>query len=84
MDSAIGRRREFKEVEFVPFSIEAGGVWGPAATRFFDLCLKLADSDRKTEGERRERNLPDFSAVLCLFLRRSSLTTMTARQLGAP
>ena len=33
----------------MPFSIEAGGVWGPAATRFFDLCLKLADSDRNVD-----------------------------------
>ena len=37
-NAAIERRKELKEVEFVPFSIEAGGVWGPAATRFFDLC----------------------------------------------
>ena len=46
---ASGIRKELKEVEFVPFSIEAGGVWGPAATRFFDLCLKLADSDRNVD-----------------------------------
>ena len=48
-NAAIERRKELKEVEFVPFSIEAGGVWGPAATRFFDLCLKLADSDRNVD-----------------------------------
>ena len=46
---ASGIRKELKEVEFVPFSIEAGGVWGPAAARFFDLCLKLADSDRNVD-----------------------------------
>ena len=33
-------------VEFVPFSIEAGGVWGPAAKKFFRECLALADDDR--------------------------------------
>ena len=32
--------------EFVPFSIEAGGVWGPAAKKFFRECLALADDDR--------------------------------------
>ena len=36
-------------MEFVPFSIEAGGVWGPAAKRFFETCLKLADSDRDVD-----------------------------------
>ena len=46
---ASGIRKELKEAEFVPSSIEAGGVWGPAATRFFDLCLKLADSDRNVD-----------------------------------
>ena len=34
------------DVEFVPFSIEAGGVWGPAAQKFFRECLALADDDR--------------------------------------
>ena len=34
------------DVEFVPFSIEAGGVWGPAAKKFFRECLALADDDR--------------------------------------
>ena len=33
-------------VEFVPFSIEAGGVWGPAARRFFKECIALANDDR--------------------------------------
>ena len=48
---AIRRRREgaAHDVEFVPFSIEAGGVWGPAAKRFFETCLKLADSDRDVD-----------------------------------
>ena len=33
-------------IEFVPFSIEAGGVWGPAARKFFRECIALADDDR--------------------------------------
>jgi len=41
---AMGRRAD--DVEFVPFSIEAGGVWGPAARKFFRECLALADDDR--------------------------------------
>eukprot|EP01043_Picozoa_sp_COSAG02_P037514 COSAG02_NODE_2822_length_7957_cov_4.624841_6_plen_53_part_00 len=30
---AMGRRAD--DVEFVPFSIEAGGVWGPGAQKSF-------------------------------------------------
>ena len=30
----------------MPFSIEAGGVWGPAARRFFKECIALANDDR--------------------------------------
>ena len=36
-------------VEFVPFSIEAGGVWGPAARKFFRECVALADDDRDVD-----------------------------------
>eukprot|EP01043_Picozoa_sp_COSAG02_P026581 COSAG02_NODE_1535_length_12053_cov_13.122794_10_plen_138_part_00 len=49
---AIDRRRAVstKEVEFVPFSIEAGGAaWGPAARRFFNECLELADGERNVD-----------------------------------
>ena len=48
---AIDRRRAVSanDVEFVPFSIEAGGAWGPAARKFFGDCLKLADSDRDVD-----------------------------------
>ena len=50
---AIDRRRaravSANDVEFVPFSIEAGGAWGPAARKFFVECLKLADSDRDVD-----------------------------------
>ena len=44
---AMGRRAD--DVEFVPFSIEAGGVWGPAARKFFRECLALADDDRDVD-----------------------------------
>ena len=46
--ATIDRRRDMSAggVEFVPFSIEAGGVWGPAAKKFFRECLALADDDR--------------------------------------
>ena len=43
----MGRRAD--DVEFVPFSIEAGGVWGPAARKFFRECLALADDDRDVD-----------------------------------
>ena len=36
----------YDDIEFVPFSIEVGGVWGPAARRFFDGCLDAANTDR--------------------------------------
>ena len=29
------------DVEFVPFSLEAGGVWGPAARKFFRTCVTV-------------------------------------------
>ena len=31
-------------VNFVPFSLEAGGVWGPAAKKFFKQCASQADN----------------------------------------
>ena len=34
------------EVQFVPFSVEVGGAWGPAAKRFFNTCVQLANDDR--------------------------------------
>ena len=30
----------------MPFSLEVGGAWGPAAKRFFNTCVKLAGDDR--------------------------------------
>ena len=41
------RRRQAESahcVEFIPFSLEAGGVWGPAAKRFFKRCVARADN----------------------------------------
>ena len=36
------RAESVNDVEFVPFSIEAGGVWGPAAKKFFSqFSLRL-------------------------------------------
>ena len=34
--AALKRRREWstRDIEFIPFSLEAGGVWGPAAKSF--------------------------------------------------
>ena len=48
---AVDRRRAMsaKDVEFVPFSIEAGGAWGPAAKRFFNECLELAGGERNVD-----------------------------------
>ena len=45
-DAAIRRRQEESAhcIEFVPFSLEAGGVWGPAAKRFFKRCVARADN----------------------------------------
>eukprot|EP01043_Picozoa_sp_COSAG02_P001827 COSAG02_NODE_39_length_48074_cov_106.508890_40_plen_84_part_00 len=43
----MGRRAD--DVEFVPFSIEVGGVWGPAEQKFFRECLALADDDRDVD-----------------------------------
>ena len=45
-DEAVRRRQEESAhcVEFVPFSLEAGGVWGPAAKQFFKRCVARADN----------------------------------------
>ena len=40
------RQSGYDDIEFVPFSLEVGGVWGPAARRFFDECLDAAHTDR--------------------------------------
>ena len=44
--AAVHRRQEESAhcVEFIPFSLEAGGVWGLAAKRFFKRCVARADN----------------------------------------
>jgi hypothetical protein len=43
---ALKRRQDESthHIEFVPFSMEAGGVWGPAAQKFFNDCASKADN----------------------------------------
>ena len=41
----VGLRRR----PHVEFSIEVGGVWGPAARRFFDGCLATANDARDVD-----------------------------------
>ena len=47
--AAARARGAANDVEFVPFSIEAGGAWGPAAKRFFNECLELADGGHNVD-----------------------------------
>ena len=42
--SAIANMHGYNNVKFVPFSLEAGGVWGPAAKKFFKQCASQADN----------------------------------------
>ena len=49
---AVRRRQEESAhcVKFVPFSLEAGGVWGLAAERFFKRCVaQLDNQDRDVD-----------------------------------
>ena len=59
-------------VEFVPFSIEAGGVWGPAARKFFRECLALADDDRDID-------LHHWSSTRLSAVWRDTLSVLVAR-----
>ena len=59
-------------VEFVPFSIEAGGVWGPAARKFFRECLALADDDRDID-------LYHWSSTRFSAVWRDTLSVLVAR-----
>ena len=59
-------------VEFVPFSIEAGGVWGPAAEKFFRECLALADDDRDID-------LYHWSSTRFSAVWRDTLSVLVAR-----
>ena len=42
--SIIRQEESVHNVQFVPFSLEAGGVWGPAAKKFFKQCASQADN----------------------------------------
>ena len=59
-------------VEFVPFSIEAGGIWGPAARKFFRECLALADDDRDID-------LYHWSSARFSAVWRDTLSVLVAR-----
>ena len=71
---ALRRRRNLVAggVEFVPFSIEAGGVWGPAARKFFRECLALADDDRDID-------LYHWSSTRFSAVWRDTLSVLVAR-----
>ena len=71
---ALRRRRNLVAggVEFVPFSIEAGGVWGPAAQKFFRECLALADDDRDID-------LYHWSSTRFSAVWRDTLSVLVAR-----
>ena len=58
--------------QFVPFSIEAGGVWGPAARKFFRECLALADDDRDID-------LYHWSSTRFSAVWRDTLSVLVAR-----
>ena len=49
------------DVDFVPFSLEAGGVWGPAARKFFRECMAVAGGDRDIDLY--HWSTPRFSSV---------------------
>ena len=66
------RTRAAGGVEFVPFSIEAGGVWGPAAQKFFRECLALADDDRDID-------LYHWSSTRFSAVWRDTLSVLVAR-----
>ena len=56
----------------MPFSVEAGGVWGPAARRFFKECIALANDDRDIDLY--HWSSPKFSAAW-----RDTLSVLVAR-----
>ena len=62
-DKAVRRKRDVSacDVDFVPFSLEAGGVWGPAATKFFRECMAVAGGDRDIDLY--HWSTPRFSSV---------------------
>ena len=62
-DKAVRRKRDVSacDVDFVPFSLEAGGVWGPAARKFFRECMAVAGGDRDIDLY--HWSTPRFSSV---------------------
>ena len=74
-DEAVRRRQEESAhcVEFVPFSLEAGGVWGPAAKRFFKRCVAQADN------QDRDVDLYHWSSAKFESTWRDTLSVLVAR-----
>ena len=72
---AVRRRQEESAhcVEFVPFSLEAGGVWGPAAKRFFKRCVAQADN------QDRDVDLYHWSSAKFASTWRDTLSVLVAR-----
>ena len=72
---AVRRRQEESAhcVEFVPFSLEAGGVWGPAAKRFFKRCVAQADN------QDRDVDLYHWSSAKFESTWRDTLSVLVAR-----
>ena len=74
-NEALRRRQEESAhcVEFVPFSLEAGGVWGPAAKRFFKRCVAQADN------QDRDVDLYHWSSAKFASTWRDTLSVLVAR-----
>ena len=56
-----------------PFSLEAGGVWGPAAKRFFTRCVAQADN------QDRDVDLYHWSSAKFAATWRDTLSVLVAR-----
>ena len=74
-EDALRRRQEESahRVEFVPFSLEAGGVWGTAARRFFKRCVAQADN------QDRDVDLYHWSSAKFEATWRDTLSVLVAR-----
>ena len=65
-----------EHLEFVPFSIEASGVWGPAATRFF------AEAAFYNHYNNRDIDRYHWSSEKFLSLWRTKFSVLMARERG--